>query len=207
MAGNGAVESPATPAVQTNGTPNSTTSKSTPSTKKGTPRPKGPRRPNYALIHARKLPLDIYPLPTFQPHNPLSLVPIIYTLIRDFILPRSSHAQCPYTASFSPYTRSVHVTDPTTIRALWEAGFFGKGTLSRSEPNWMEAEKKRLGLLGRETAEENSLARRREREEFKRERARIEKELVETVRERETRGEKGLPGGEAADQIPVSGSM
>ena len=71
----------------------------------------------------------------------------------------------------------------------------------------MEAEKKRLGLLGRETAEENSLARRREREEFKRERARIEKELVETVRERETRGEKGLPGGEAADQIPVSGSM
>ena len=49
--------------------------------------------------------------------------------------------------------------------------------------------------------------RRREREEFKREGARIEKELVETVRERETRGEKGLPGGEAADQIPVSGSM
>jgi tRNA-splicing endonuclease subunit Sen2 len=98
----------------------------------------------------------------------------------------------------------VHVTDHATARALWEAGFFGKGILSRSEPNWLESEKTRVGLQGRQTAEQFTGSRRKDREEFKRERARIEKELVAEVREREKMGLKGLPGGEAADQIPVS---
>ncbi|KIW07406.1 tRNA-intron endonuclease [Verruconis gallopava] len=169
----------------------------------GAPKTPGPRRPNYAKIHARKLPLDVYPLPTFQPHNPLSLVPILYILIRDFILPRSSHSRCPFHASFSSSTQSVHVTDEATVRALWEDGFFGKGTLSRSEPNWLASERRRLGLVAFETAEEFSARRRKEREEFKKQRAKIEKELVEQVRQREAQGLSGLPGGEAPDQIPV----
>jgi tRNA-splicing endonuclease subunit Sen2 len=162
------------------------------------------RKPNYAKIYARKLPLDVYPLPAFQPNNPLSLVPYVYAIIRDFILPRSSHAQCPYGGYFSSRTRAVHITDQATVRALWEAGFFGKGLLSRSEPNWLESEKRRLGIVAVETAEEYSIRRRKEREEFKRERARIEREMVEEQRQREANGASGLPDGAAADQIPVS---
>jgi tRNA-splicing endonuclease subunit Sen2 len=186
----------------TNATPASTPAKND-SSSKGTPKPRGPRRPNYNEIHARKLPLDIYPLPTFQPHNPLSLVPFLLTVIRDFVLPRSSHAKCPYHGSFSSLTRSVHVTDPATVRGLWESGFFGKGILSRSEPNWLEGEKRRVGLLQGETAEQFSARRRGERMIFKRDRARIEKELIEELRVREAAGLVGLPSGEAADQIPV----
>lgn len=57
-------------------------------------------------------------------------------------------------------------------------GFFGKGSLSRSEPSWIEREKKRRGLLGVDTSEEATKARRVERRGFKLERARKEKEAI-----------------------------
>jgi hypothetical protein len=177
----------------------------TESSMNGTAKPKAQRKPNYAKIHARKLPLEVYPLPAFQPHNPLSLLPVLYAIVKDFIMPRSSHAQCPYQGYFSSKTRSVHVTDQTSIRALWEAGFFGKGTLSRSEPNWLASEKRRLGMMATETAEEYSVRRRKDRDEFKRQRARIEKEMIEEQRQRENDGLTGLPDGVGADQIPVGG--
>ena len=37
---------------------------------------------------------------------------------------------------FDPITRSVWVTDPKDMEILFNRGFFGKGTLSRSEPTW-----------------------------------------------------------------------
>jgi tRNA-splicing endonuclease subunit Sen2 len=58
-------------------------------------------------------------------------------------------------------------------------GFFGKGTLSRSEPSWLEREKKRRGLLGGNTSEEATRKRRTERRELKLERARVEKLAIE----------------------------
>jgi tRNA-splicing endonuclease subunit Sen2 len=58
-------------------------------------------------------------------------------------------------------------------------GFFGKGSLSRSEPNWLDKEKRRLGLLAKETSEEVTRKRRQERKEFKNERARKEREAIE----------------------------
>lgn len=65
----------------------------------------------------------------------------------------------------------------------------------------MEGEKRRLGLVAAETAEEYSVRRRKEREEFKRERARIERGMIEEQREREA---AGLERVQDADQIPVS---
>lgn len=74
------------------------------------------------------------------------------------------------------------MTDPETIKAFWNHGFFGKGNLSRSEPTWLTRRRRALGVIGRDealTAEEVTERRRGERKEFKRERARLEKEKLE----------------------------
>ena len=73
----------------------------------------------------------------------------------------------------------MHVTDEKVIRVLWENGFFGKGSLSRSEPSWLDREKKRRGLIANETSEEFTAQRRAERKKFKQERARKEREAIE----------------------------
>lgn len=73
----------------------------------------------------------------------------------------------------------MHVTSETAIRALWESGFFGKGSLSRSEPSWLDREKKRRGVLANETSEDFTAQRRLERRRFKQERARKEREAIE----------------------------
>ncbi len=73
----------------------------------------------------------------------------------------------------------MHVTDETAIRALWESGFFGKGSLSRSEPSWLDREKKRRGVIANETSEEFTAQRREERRRFKQERAMKEREAIE----------------------------
>ncbi|KAF2232778.1 hypothetical protein EV356DRAFT_524984 [Viridothelium virens] len=138
-----------------------------------------PSRPNYSQIHAKAFPLETYPLPAFIPHNPLSALRIIYLVLSQFFFPPVSHPPVLHKASFSSSTRSVNVTDPVAIRALWENGFFGKGTLSRSEPTWLEREKRRRGFEMMETAEEVTNRRREERREMKKERARKERELVE----------------------------
>ncbi|KAF2402902.1 hypothetical protein EJ06DRAFT_541731 [Trichodelitschia bisporula] len=155
------------------------------------------RRPNYAQLHARPLPLITTPLPAFIPHNPLSLIRILHALLLPYIAPPPSHPAPRYQAYFSPATRSVHVTDPAAVRALWESGFFGKGSLSRSEPTWLEGEKRRRGLGAEVTSEEVTAKRRRERVEFKRERARLEREAVEE----QLRKEKIAANGGAVDEL------
>ncbi|KAI9802331.1 MAG: hypothetical protein M1833_001837 [Piccolia ochrophora] len=146
-------------------------------------------RPNFNKIHACPLPLTVYPLPVFIPHNPLSWLQIAYTVVSQTFLRPSSHPATPYTAYFSPETRSVHVTDPIAIRALWEHGFFGKGSLSRSEPSWLDRERKRRGLKAGDTSEEYTNKRRDERRLFKLERARKEREDIEKQLQ-EDRGSK-----------------
>lgn len=135
-----------------------------------------PSRPNYRQIHRFPLPLTVHPLPPLIPHNPLSIVSIVLSYLTYFIAP--PHREI-YSAYFDSHTSSVHVTDDKTIRALWEMGFFGKGSLSRSEPSWLEREKKRRGLLGGKTSEDATRERRIERRELKLERARMEKLAVE----------------------------
>jgi tRNA-splicing endonuclease subunit Sen2 len=73
----------------------------------------------------------------------------------------------------------VHITEESTAKILWQQGFFGKGSLSRSEPTWLNREKRRRGLLTKVTSEEITKKRREERKEFKNERARKERETIE----------------------------
>lgn len=138
-----------------------------------------PPRPNYNKLHALPLPVYVYPLPPLIPHNPLSILQIAFTYIRQFVAPPSSHPRIFYQGYYSPETRSVHVTDELAIRVLWERGFFGKGSLSRSEPSWLDREKRRRGIVAGETSEEVTRKRREERREFKKERARKEREAIE----------------------------
>lgn len=135
-----------------------------------------PSRPNYRHIHRFPLPLTVHPLPPLIPHNPLSIISVVLSYLTFFIAP--PHREI-YSAYFDSNTSSIQITDEKTMRALWEMGFFGKGSLSRSEPSWLEREKKRRGLLGGKTSEEATRERRTERRELKLERARMEKLAIE----------------------------
>jgi tRNA-splicing endonuclease subunit Sen2 len=136
------------------------------------------QRPNFNVIHAKPLPIEIYPLPAFLPHNPISIVRIAVKLISHSLFVAKSHPII-HQAYFSPETQSVHVTDPVSIRALWEQGFWGKGSLSRSEPQWLAGEKKRRGFDESKTSAEVTQSRREERKQFKLERARVQREAIE----------------------------
>ncbi|KAL8796584.1 MAG: hypothetical protein Q9182_007329 [Xanthomendoza sp. 2 TL-2023] len=158
-----------------------------------TPRPS---RPNYNKLHAQPLPVKAYPLPPLIPHNPLSLLHIAFTYLSHIVFPPSSHPRPLLRAYFSADTHSVHVTDESTARILWEQGFFGKGSLSRSEPAWLEREKIRQGLVLGDTSEELTRKRREERKQFKNERARKEREAIEDkLAEEATVGPQGKDDG------------
>lgn len=130
-------------------------------------------------LYALPAPLRTFPLPAFIPHNPLSLFHILYTWVSQTINPPSSHLDPLYQGWFSAETRSVHVTDFRSMRGLWEQGFYGKGNLSRSEPNWLNREKLRRGTQSKVTSEEVTRRRRAERQQVKWERARKEREAIE----------------------------
>ena len=163
------------------------------------------KRRNFAQIHSKPLPLETHPLPAFHPSNPISLLRLAYTWISHILFPPTSHPSEPCVGHFSPETRSVHITDPQHARALWEPGFFGKGTLSRSEPSWLEREKTRLrrekyGGNDGKAAEDATRARREERRLFKLERARVESERIEWQRMVEE-GKLDLGEFNPADQV------
>lgn len=70
-----------------------------------------------------------------------------------------------------PASQSVWVTDPRDMATLFNRGFFGKGSLSRSEPSWRQ---RRVDILrGGNTlaAEQVRDKRRQERKQFKIDRA------------------------------------
>lgn len=142
------------------------------------PKRSRPRRPNYNEIHAKPLPVDVYPLPAFIPHNPISIVRIAISLLSHPLFRPKSHPVV-HEAYFSAQTQSIHVTNAASIRALWEQGFWGKGSLSRSEPQWLATEKKRRGIEESKTSAEVTQNRREERKQFKLERARAQREAIE----------------------------
>lgn len=129
-------------------------------------------------LYALPAPLRTFPLPTLVPHNPLSLFQILYVWLSQSISPPSSHFEPLYRGLWSPDTRSVHITDDRSIQGLWEQGFFGKGTLSRSEPNWMKGQIARANR-SKATSEELTKQRREERQQAKWERARKEREAID----------------------------
>ncbi|OBT57722.1 hypothetical protein VE04_02436 [Pseudogymnoascus sp. 24MN13] len=146
----------------------------------GNGRPRGPTRSQQInKLYSHPTPLRTFPLPTFVPHNPISLVQILYTWLQQTISPPSSHPQALYHGVFSPELRSIHVTDERSAHALWREGFFGKGSLSRSEPSWLDREKRRVGANASKTSEEVTRQRRAERQQAKWERARIAREAID----------------------------
>ncbi|KAH3965955.1 tRNA-splicing endonuclease subunit Sen2 [Parastagonospora nodorum] len=173
-----AVDLEAQTPVQDSSTTGTTSQPSHDKNANGALRKPRPRRPNFNEIHAKPLPVDVYPLPAFIPHNPISIVRIAISLLSHSIFPPKSHPVV-HRAYFSPQTQSIHVTDPVSIRALWEQGFWGKGSLSRSEPQWLAGEKKKRGVQAGKTSAEVTQNRREERKQFKLERARAQREAIE----------------------------
>ena len=86
----------------------------------------------------------------------------------------------------------MHVTDSRSARGLWEHGFYGKGSLSRSEPNWLKREWTRRGTDSKVTSEQVTQQRRVERQQTKWERARKEREAIEQRRSEEAEMEHAL---------------
>ncbi|KAI1432259.1 hypothetical protein GGR50DRAFT_619904 [Xylaria sp. CBS 124048] len=126
-------------------------------------------------IYALPVPIRTFPLPTFYPSNPLSLLHVIWAWASRALFPPPPEI---YQAYWSSETRSVHVRDPKSIRALWEQGFFGKGSYSRSEPNWLKREQNRQGQGDKKVSELVTVQRREERKMMKWDRARKEQEAI-----------------------------
>lgn len=141
--------------------------------------PKMNRSQTLNKLYALPAPLRTFPLPTLVPHNPISLFHILYVWLSQTINPPTSHLETPYQGWWSPETRSVHVTDSRSIRGLWEQGFYGKGSLSRSEPSWILGQRARTNNKGKVTSEEVTKQRRAARQQTKWERARKEREAIE----------------------------
>lgn len=47
---------------------------------------------------------------------------------------------------YDPLIHAVIVTAPDHLLCLWRSGFFGKGSLSRSEPTWLQRARNRHAL-------------------------------------------------------------
>ncbi|KAJ5229992.1 hypothetical protein N7489_010700 [Penicillium chrysogenum] len=112
--------------------------KSGPASDARPPRAPRPPRPNYRQIHQFPLPVNVHHVPPVIPHNPLSLISVALSYLTFLISPPRQEV---YSAYFDKATSSIHVTDERSINALWQMGFFGKGSLSRSEPSWLAREK------------------------------------------------------------------
>ncbi|KAL1893593.1 tRNA splicing endonuclease subunit sen2 [Sporothrix stenoceras] len=156
------------------------------------------------------LPLRTFPLPTFYPSNPVSLVHLAFAWVRQVLLPPASEPSVVHTGVWSAATRSVHVTDSKSINDLWSQGFYGKGSLSRSEPNWLNREKARAAAALVDaasaaaaggfavTSEQRTNKRREERADTKWERGRTELEAIEQRRREEEAAEAALADAAAA---------
>ncbi len=144
-----------------------------------------PSRASLHELYALPAPIKTFPLPTFNPSNPVSLAQLAYVWLKQVISPPPSEPSVIHTGIWDPETRSVNVTDPVSVRALWEQGFFGKGSLSRSEPNWQKRELNRRESRGKTVSEQRTEARREERRAAKWERAKAELEAIERQRQEE----------------------
>ncbi|KAK0383665.1 hypothetical protein NLU13_9576 [Sarocladium strictum] len=143
------------------------------------------RGPPLHQIYALPAPIKTFPLPAFYPNNPISILHIAYAWLGQIFRPPPTEPSVVHHAIWSETTTSVHVTDGTSVRALWEQGFYGKGSLSRSEPNWLKREQVRRGLEQAHVSELQTLQRREERARAKWERARLEQEAIRQTRQEE----------------------
>ncbi|GKT41068.1 putative tRNA-splicing endonuclease subunit tsp-4 [Colletotrichum spaethianum] len=147
-----------------------------------TPRPKG--LPLYK-IYELPAPIRTFPLPSFYPNNPISLFHVLFAWTKQTLFPPPAEPSIVHEGIWSPESKSVNITDEKSMRALWEQGFYGKGNLSRSEPNWLKRERVRRGLVPGHVSELVTASRREERRQMKWERAKSEQEAIRQLRLRE----------------------
>ncbi|KAM0270611.1 hypothetical protein ACHAQH_009395 [Verticillium albo-atrum] len=165
-------------------------------------RPQRPKSTPLHQIYALPAPIRTFPLPTFYPNNPVSLLQLAWAWTSQVLFPPPVEPSVIWEAVWSPETGSVHVHDEKAVRALWEQGFYGKGNLSRSEPNWLKREKVRRGLVQTHISEELTASRREERIKMKWERARAEQDAIRQVRLEEAR--LAIAHSSSAGTAPVS---
>ncbi len=119
-----------------------------------------------------QLPFNIVHLPTLVAHNPVSWLHFMYVWLWE--TPR----QPTYHGTLDAETQSVHVVNALEMEELWLRGYFGKGSLSRSEPSWAIRNMRAQGILGPQeklTSEEITMKRRLQRRNFKQIRAEQER--------------------------------
>lgn len=145
------------------------------------PAQRGPRQPPPYQIYKQPAPLRVFPYPSLTV-NPISLVHLAVTWLGQLFRPPPSEPSVVHTAFWDNDTRTIYITDEKSMVELWQQGFFGKGSLSRSEPNWLKREKTRLGLVKGRVSEVETTKRRAERNRTKWERARVEQEALEQKR-------------------------
>lgn len=143
------------------------------------------RGPSIHQIYALPAPIRTFPLPAFYPNNPISLFTVAYAWLRQVLAPPPSEPAVVHQGLWSESTFSVHITDEKSMRALWEQGFYGKGSLSRSEPNWLKREQVRRGIQEQHVSEILTVQRRQDRAQAKWERARLEQEVIRQTRLKE----------------------
>ncbi|TFA98841.1 hypothetical protein CCMA1212_009429 [Trichoderma ghanense] len=136
------------------------------------------RGPSLHQIYALPAPIRTFPLPAFYPNNPVSLLHIAYAWFGQVFRPPPAEPAVIHHGVWSETTISVHIKDEKSMRALWEQGFYGKGNLSRSEPNWLKREQVQRGIQEAHVSEIFTQQRREERAQAKWERARLEQEAI-----------------------------
>lgn len=166
------------------------------STMSDSPKKKGP---SIHQIYSVPAPIRTFPLPAFYPDNPVSLFAVAYAWLRQTIFPPPPEPSVVHQGIWSEATNSVHITDERSVRALWEQGFYGKGSLSRSEPNWLKREQVRRGQQDVHVSEVLTLQRREERAQAKWERARVEQEAIRQTKLREAQ----LAGAETRSRVDI----
>ncbi|KAG6015944.1 hypothetical protein E4U54_002670 [Claviceps lovelessii] len=145
------------------------------------------RGPSIHQIYALPAPIRTFPLPAFYPSNPISLLNVAYAWLRQILSPPPAEPAVVHQGVWDEATGSVHITDDKSMRAFWEQGFYGKGSLSRSEPNWLKRELVRKGRQETHVSEILTSQRREERAQAKWERARLEQEAIRQTRLNEAR--------------------
>lgn len=150
---------------------------------------KGQPRPNLHLLYKQPAPLNIFPFPSLT-SNPISLLHLAFTWLSQVLAPPPAEPSVVHTAYWDHDTKTITVADEKSMIDLWQQGFFGKGSLSRSEPNWLKREKTRLGLIRDKVSEVETTKRRTERNRVKWDRARAEQEALEQRRLEEAALEK-----------------
>lgn len=148
------------------------------------PTSKPPRGPPLWQIYKQPAPLRVFPFPTLT-SNPISYLHLAVAWLNQVFFPPNPEPSTIHNAFWDHETRSIVVTNEKSMTDLWQQGFFGKGNLSRSEPNWLKREQIKQGVLQGKVSEVATDQRREDRMRAKWERARIEQEAIEQKRREE----------------------